>query len=82
MSAFVWQREMLHLMAALMELVWCTMLFIAFAPGANTLPTVNIALFVLFNLLVSMGLVRFLTLQLVPFVVLRWSWLALPPRLR
>src|SRR5258706_7885115 len=76
MSAFVWQREMLHLMAALMEIVWCTLLFIALAPGANALPTVSVALFVLVNLLASMGLVRYLTLQLVPFVVMRWIVLA------
>ncbi len=75
-SPLMWQRELLHVAAACMEATWCIPLFIALAPGAAILPTPNIAVFVLANVLASMGLVRFLMLRHVPYHTLRWIVLA------
>jgi hypothetical protein len=75
-SPLRWQRELLHLTIAAMEAVWCTAIFIAFSPGASQLATPIIAVFVFANLLISVSLVRFLTLRHVPYKILRWIVLA------
>jgi len=71
-----WRRELLHLIEIGMEAVWCIPVFIAFAPGANRLPFGTDALFVIGNLLIAMGLVRYLNRRQVRYEILRWIILA------
>ncbi len=75
-SPLRWQREMLHAAVACMEAVWCVPLFLAFSPDASRLATPNIAFFVFANLLVSVGLVRLVTVRHVPYPIYRWIVLA------
>jgi Domain of unknown function (DUF4129) len=57
---------------ALMEAIWCIPLFLAFSPAASRLPTSNIAVYVLANLLVAVGLLRAITHLHVQYNVYRW----------
>jgi hypothetical protein len=67
-----WQRELLYVTIALMETVWCILLFLAFSPDASRLSTPAIAALVFGNLLASVGLVRLLIYYHLPYNVYRW----------
>ncbi len=71
-----WQRELLHLSAMFIEVPWCILLFIALAPGAGQMSPINVGIYVVANMLISLELVRIMALRNVPYEISRWIVLA------